>query len=285
MNRIIKTSVLFSVLFVLNGCANDTSTDLLEAKEKLTKDLESLKSQLSAVVSTETAAGTRIDAVTTLANKDDELIRASGHEAKQMALELDALKHKVASLELQLAVATQGKRGSIDRSGRNSAESEETLGSKADNGRTPDQVAAARDYHLEKLTFNTTLPEFKDLYPRLGDPTRSKLGESTYEISAASVGTVSIAFLDDNVITISLRYGEQQLADLGGRKVLMQRLAAKFGEPDTVENDTAKWMFPSADRFILASTDKDAGGVTVTFGKVSGIAQRSDKVRKQDAGF
>ncbi len=268
MNRMIATAGLLALVFVLNGCGSDSTADLMETNDKINKELDSVKSQLSTVVATETATATKLDAVRILANNDDEQLRANVRDFKRSKLELDALKLKLAYLETQLAAANQSKGASVDHSGR-----------------TTEQISAARDYHFEKITFDTTLPQFKDLYPKIGDPTRSKLGESTYEISSAPVGTVSITFLDDRVMTVSLRYGEQQIEELGGQKALLKRLAAKFGEPDSIENDTAKWMFASADRFILVSIGEKAGPVLVTFGKASEITERDDRMRKQDAGF
>ena len=285
MNRMIATAGLLAGLFILNGCANDPSADLIETRDKINKELDSMKSQLSAVVATQTAMAAKLDAVTILSNKNDELTRANLRDSQQSKLELDALKFKLASRESQLAAGKQAKSAAGDRSGPVAAENDEALAPKTENGRTTEQVVAARGCHFEKVSFNTTLTEFKSLYPAAGDPPRSKLGESAYEISSASIGTVSITFLDDHVMTISLRYGEQQLADLGGHNVLMQRLTAKFGEPDTIENDTAKWMFLPADRFILASIGREPGTVVVTFGRVSGFAERNERMRKQDAGF
>jgi hypothetical protein len=134
MNRMITTTALLAVLIVLNGCGTDNSADLLEAKEKMIKELDSVKSQLSAVVATEAATSTKLDAVTKMANIDNELVRANGRDSRESKLELDALKRKVALLESQLAAGKQAKRGSADHSGHGTAENEGPIGS--DNGRT-----------------------------------------------------------------------------------------------------------------------------------------------------
>ena len=134
MNRMNTTTALLAVLFVLNGCGTDNSADVLEAKEKMIKELDSVKSQLSAVVATEAATSTKLDAVTKIANIDNELVRANGRDSMESKLELDALKRKVALLESQLAAGKQAKRRSADHSGHGAAENEGPIGS--DNGRT-----------------------------------------------------------------------------------------------------------------------------------------------------
>jgi len=129
----ITTTALLAVLIVLNGCGTDNSADLLEAKEKMIKELDSVKSQLLTVVATEAATSTKLDAVTKMANIDNELVRASGRDSRESKLELDALKRKVAVLESQLAAGKQAKSANADHSG-GAAQNEGPIGS--DKGRT-----------------------------------------------------------------------------------------------------------------------------------------------------
>ena len=133
MNRMLATMGLFAVLLVINGCGSDNSAELMESKDKLTKELDAVKSQLSAVVATEAATATKLDALTILANNNHEQIRAIGHDSQQSRLELDALKLKLSSYESKLATGKQAKRASGDHSsGAEAADMDDATGSTPD---------------------------------------------------------------------------------------------------------------------------------------------------------
>ena len=117
------------------------------------------------------------------------------------------------------------------------------------------------------MTFQTTLPEFKKLYPSIQGQV-AKAGESSYQFNSKSGAAVVATFLDDQLLSIQLRYTEQQLKELGGWDTLNKRLQTEVGEPDSADDHVARWAFDSADRIIMAS-GRNGGAAVVTITRKS----------------
>ena len=180
----------------------------------------------------------------------------SRNESERNCREVERLEWENRGLKKRLTAAEQSNKTteSAGPKGRDGDDPATKVTSAPDRQRTTEQVLAARDYQFEKITFKTTLAEFKKLYPKIGDPEKGRTGELTYEFYSEPIGTIKVAFLDNNIQTINLFYGEQQLDELGGPHSIAERLVARFGEPDSNQGQSAKWLIASADRFILATT-------------------------------
>jgi hypothetical protein len=241
-----------------------------EAQSELKKEREAELSQLARFEAAEAAAATG----------NDELKRQLHTVRKQLAdaqKELEKTRKEAAALNGGRSpgepAGKEGAAGANDRSGgdKNSA-----------NRRTPEQELAARDFRCDQVTFQTTLPEFKKLFPASSLGPISKAGESSYQFNLKPAGVVVATYLDDQLLSIQLRYTEQQLKELGGWDTISQRLQTEFGEPDSSDDHTARWTFDSGDRIILASGRK-GGAAVVTITRKSTAEERNHRLEKLGA--
>jgi hypothetical protein len=273
------------LMAVAAGCGGDDATteeqpvDINVRLAQVTKErdeaLADLKKERAAEVS-QLARFEATDAAAATAN--DELKRQLHTVRKQLAdaqKELEKARKEAADLNGGRSPGDNagkegGAAGANDRGGaaKNSA-----------NRRTPEQELAARDFHCDQVTFRTTLPEFKKLFPASSLGPVSKAGESSYQFNLKPAGVVVATFLDDQLLSIQLRYTEQQLKELGGWDTLSQRLQTEFGEPDSSDDHTARWTFDSGDRIILAS-GRNGGAAVVTITRKSTAEERNHRLEK-----
>jgi hypothetical protein len=274
------------LIVLMVGCSDDTSREepidvklaavIKErdaAQAELKKERETELSQLARFESAETAATTG----------NEELRRKLNSINRQLAdaqIELKKARKEVAAL----------KKGRADggHAGKESDPAPTTERSSAATvavgQRTQNQELAARDFHCEEVTFQTTLPEFKKLYPDSIQGQVSKVGESSYQFKSNSTGARLATFLDDQVLSIQLCYSTEQLTELGGWDTLNKRLQTEFGEPDSVDAHVAQWTFDSADRIILAS-GRNGGAAVVTITRKSIEDERNHRLEKLGAGI
>jgi myosin heavy subunit len=293
MNRMSAfAGAVASLVLVAVGCGSDqAATELAEANNKLnaaTKETGDLREQLKkSQAATIDAIAKSSDLTKRLATANDQAIEIR-NESESNRQAVEQLQREIADLKTRLTAAEQANRAAetAGSRGRDGDDPETKLAAATDGRRTTEQILAARDFHFEKVTFKTTRAEFTKLDRKLENNTeKSKIGESTYEFHSDQIGTIKVTFLDSNIQTIDLLYGEHELEELGGPRTIEKRLVAKFGEPDSDEDHSAKWFFTSADRFILAITSDSGNAIGVTFGKVSLVAERNGRIQKLDAGF
>lgn len=242
------------------------------AQAELKKEREAELSQLARFEAAEIAAATGNDEL----KRQLYLVRKQLAEAQN---ELKKARKDAADLKAGRAQDEHaGKEG--DAAGTNERTSAGTV---PVGQRTHDQELAARDFRCEEVTFQTTLPEFKKLYPAVQGQV-AKAGESSYQFSSKSAGAVVATFLDDQLLSIQLRYTDQQLKKFGGWEALNKRLQADFGEPDSPDDHVARWTFDSADRIILAS-GRSEGAAVVTITRKSLVEERNHRLEELGAGI
>ncbi len=288
MGKLIAFIVVSLLVATAVGCSRDkAAADLAEANEKLTAVTKERDAAQAELKKARDAAPTQLaqseSAETAAATGNDELRRqldAARSQITEGQKTLEKAQKEEADLKGRLALAEHtSKEAEAARTNERGSADAPSVGQ-----RTTEQVIAARDFGCEKVTFQTTLPEFKKLYPASIHGKNSRIGESSYQFNSKAVGTIEATFLDNQLLSIQLRYGEQQLEDLGGWDILFKRLQAKFGEPDITDDRVTRWTFESADRMILAS-GRNGGAVVVTIARTSVMADRNRRTEKLDAGF
>jgi hypothetical protein len=243
-----------------------------EAQAELKKEREAEVSQLARSESAEAAAATGIDEL----KRQLHTVRNQLADAQK---ELEKARKEAADLKGGQA---QDERASKDG---DAAKANERKGAATVpvSQRTHDQELAARDFRCDDVTFLTTLPGFKKLYPAVQGQV-SKAGESSYQFNSKSAAAVVATFIDDQLLSIQLRYTEQQLKELGGWDTLDKRLQADFGEPDSSDEHVARWTFDSADRIIMAS-GRNGGAAVVTVTRKSTAEERNHRLENLGAGL
>jgi hypothetical protein len=242
------------------------------AQAELKREREAEVSQLARSESAEAAAATGIDEL----KRQLHTVRNQLAEAQK---ELEKARKEAANLKEGRAQDEHaGKTG--DAAGKN-----ERSGAATDPvaHRTPDQELAARDFRCDEVSFQTTLPEFNKLYPAIRGQV-AKVGESSYQFNSKSGAAVVATFLDDQLLSIQLRYTAQQLKELGGWDALNKRLQTEVGEPDSSDDHVARWSFDSADRMIIAS-GRNGGAAVVTITRKSTAEERNHRLEKLGAGL
>ncbi len=243
-----------------------------EAQAELKKEQDAEVSQLARSESAEAAAATGIDEL----KRQLHTVRNQLAEAQK---ELEKARKEAADLKGgQAQDEHAGKAGDV--AGKNERSGAAIV---AVAQRTHDQELAARDFRCDEVTFQTTLPEFKKLYPAIQGQL-SKAGESSYQFNSKSGAAVVATFLDDQLLSIQLRYTEQQLKELGGWDTLNKRLQTEVGEPDSADDHVARWAFDSADRIIMAS-GRNGGAAVVTITRKSTAEERNHRLEKLGAGL
>jgi hypothetical protein len=272
------------LMAIAAGCGGDDATteeqpvDINVRLAQVTKERDQAQSELKKEREAELSQLARFEAAeAAAATGTDELKRQLHTVRKQLAdaqKELEKVRKEAADLNGGRSPSEPGKEGGIagtnDRSG---------AAKNAANRRTPEQELAARDFRCDQVTFQTTLPEFKKLFPASSQGPVSKAGESSYQFNLKPAGTVVATFLDDQLLSIQLRYTEQQLKELGGWDTVNQRLQTEFGEPDSADDHVARWTFDSGDRIILASGRK-GGAAVVTITRKSTAEERNHRLEK-----
>jgi hypothetical protein len=242
------------------------------AQAELKREREAEVSQLARSESAEAAAATGIDEL----KRQLHTVRNQLAEAQK---ELEKARKEAADLKEGRAQDEHaGKEG--DAAGTNQRKSAVTV---PGSQRTHDEEIAARDFRCDEVSFQTTLPEFKKLYPAVQGQV-AKGGESSYPFTSKSAAAVVATFLDDQLLSIQLRYTEQQLKALGGWDTLNKGLQADFGEPDSADDHGARWSFDSADRMIMAS-GRNGGAAVVTITRKSTAEERNHRLEKLGAGL
>jgi hypothetical protein len=272
------------LMAIAAGCGGDDATteeqpvDINVRLAQVTKERDQAQSELKREREAELSQLARFEAAeAAAATGTDELKRQLHTVRKQLAdaqKELEKVRKEAADLNGGRSPSEPGKEGGIagtnDRSG---------AAKNVANRRTPEQELAARDFRCDQVTFQTTLPEFKKLFPASSQGPVSKAGESSYQFNLKPAGTVVATFLDDQLLSIQLRYTEQQLKELGGWDTVNQRLQTEFGEPDSADDHVARWTFDSGDRIILASGRK-GGAAVVTITRKSTAEERNHRLEK-----
>jgi hypothetical protein len=272
------------------GCGGDDTTsqeqpvDINVQLAKVTKERDESQAELKKEREAEMSQLARFEAAEAAATTGtDELKRQLHTVRKQLAeaqKELETARKEAADLR---GSGTQGERAGRegDAAKTNERKSDATV---AASQRTHDQELAARDFRCDDVSFQTTLPEFKKLYPASVREQVSKAGESSYQFNSKSGAVLAATFLDDQLLSLQLRYTEQQLKALGGWDNLNQRLAADFGEPDSADDHVARWSLDSVDRIIMASGRK-GGAAVVTITKKSTAEERNHRLEKVGPGI
>jgi hypothetical protein len=242
------------------------------AQAELKKEREAEVSQLARSESAEAAAATGIDEL----KRQLHTVRNQLAEAQK---ELEKARKEAADLK---GGGAQGEHAAKegDAAGKNEHSGTATAPVAQ---RTHDQELAARDFRCDEVSFQTTLPEFKKLYPSIQGQV-AKAGESSYQFNSKSGAAVVATFLDDQLLSIQLRYTEQQLKELGGWDTLNKRLQTEVGEPDSADDHVARWSFDSADRMIMAS-GRNGGAAVVTITRKSLVEERNHRLEKLGAGL
>jgi hypothetical protein len=286
LSALVGLSVL---IVIVAGCGDDTSIqeqpvdinvqlatvtkERDAAQAELKREREAEVSQLARSESAEAAAATGIDEL----KRQLHTVRNQLADA-QKALE-KARKEAANLKEGRAQDEHAGKEG--DAAGTNQRKGAATV---PGSQRTHDEEIAARDFRCDEVTFQTTLPEFKKLYPAVQGQV-AKGGESSYQFTSKSAAAAVVAtFLDDQLLSIQLRYTEQQLKALGGWDTLNKGLQADFGEPDSADDHVARWSFDSADRMIMAS-GRNGGAAVVTITRKSTAEERNHRLEKLGAGL
>jgi predicted nucleic acid-binding Zn-ribbon protein len=295
MQKLIAIGGLIALLAASAGCNSErAAAELAEANDTLRAAATEQDAVKDRLVKAETTNATATAKIADLSKQLDGANAQIADLSKQLdrgntqivesRKAVEALQQKAEDLKSQLASADQSKKAiATTPKGQHDATDEPGAKATANVARTTEQIAAARDFQFEKTTFKTTSAEFKKQYPNSANDHKSKIGESTYEFYSDQIGDIKVTFLDNNIETIMLSYRERQVEELGGPRSIAKRLAAKFGEPESDKDRSAKWFFTSADRFILATTSGNSVGVTV--GKISLVAERNERMQKLDAGF
>jgi hypothetical protein len=241
-----------------------------EAQTELKKERDAEMSNLARFESAEAAAATGTDEL----KRQLHIVRNQLTEAQK---ELEKTRKELADLK--------DGRSDGDHAGKDgdAAKAKEHSGAKAAVAqRTHDQELAARDFRCDDVGFETTLAEFKKLYPAATAGQVSKAGESSYQFNSKSGAAVVATFLDDRLLALQLRYTEQQLKELGGWDALNKGLQTEVGEPDSADDHTARWTIDSVDRIIMAS-GRNGGAAVVTITRKSAAEERNHRLEKLGA--
>ncbi|MEI7684844.1 MAG: hypothetical protein WCL32_07430 [Planctomycetota bacterium] len=131
---------------------------------------------------------------------------------------------------------------------------------------TKEQVENAKNFAFGKINFSMTLDEFKKEFPfaTKGKETNEKIDYYRFDIADPNKNAsgVTVWFYDGKLLELAFTYdnvGDRKLNRIGGAKVLMQRLEAKFGQYDplNVSDDRVKdvikfwWPISQANRLIV----------------------------------
>jgi hypothetical protein len=139
---------------------------------------------------------------------------------------------------------------------------------------TKKQEDNARKFAFGKINFSLTLDEFKKEFPgaKKGRDTNEKINLYQYAIDDPQnvASWITVWFFDGKLLELCIAYNkksDRRLENIGGAKVLLQRLEEKFGaflpsnaSDDRMENETRiRWPMPAADRvIILVETGSEA---------------------------
>lgn len=148
---------------------------------------------------------------------------------------------------------------------------------------------AARDYSYKKLTFGTSLEEFKRRFPTAllmeSDESSGTIAYTVFQMKGKTLlRVVRVEFFRGKLHSLMFMILPDALSKIGGRRVFEKMVQETFGAPDASKGDTHQWNFPSVKRVVTYSLDHGIAGFTVL--NTSAAAEiRAVHVRNLDLGF
>ena len=268
---------------IATGCGGDDTSsqeqppvDVNVQLAKVTKERDEAQTELKREREAEMSNLARFEAAEAAATTGNDELKRQLHTLRnqfaETQKELEKARKEAADLK---AAGAQGEHA--DKNGDAAKTDEHKDAAKAPAAqRTHDQELAARDFRCDEVSFATSLPAFKKLYPAIQGQVL-KAGESSYQFDSKSGAAVVATFLDDQLLSIQLRYTEPQLKELGGWDNLKKQLQAEVGEPDSADDHVARWTLDSVDRIIMAS-GRNGGAAVVTITRKSAAEERNHRL-------
>jgi hypothetical protein len=139
----------------------------------------------------------------------------------------------------------------------------------ADDKELSAYAKAARDFSFEGTKMGTSLADFKKKHPDAIDQSTysdSKVGAVCLGAVADAASACSYSFFDDKLYQVQIHYEAKDVARIGGKAVLINRLMDKFGpNPVTIkekEKDVFGWVLHDVNRAVTL-IDRPNGTVSL----------------------
>ena len=144
---------------------------------------------------------------------------------------------------------------------------------------------AALDFSIKKVSFGTTLNDFKRKFPAARQESSDKsLGTSRYRIYTSDNKTASFGFFRGRVYEINRLFRRELISEHGGTGVLKRRLLDMFGTPYLNNDGVIIWRFPDIHRTV--SIGFGNGSALLSVKDTAAVEQmESVQASKLDLGF